>query len=193
LPEKLIERIIKTGSNENELVMDFFGGSGVTAAVAQKTKRRWILVEQGEQFYTIVLPRMKKVLSGEQSGISKAVNWNGSGFFKYYELEQYEDVLQKASYNDGEIFGLSNETSFKEYVFFNDVKLLESLKIDYEQKKIDVLINNIYPDIDLAESVSNVKKCFIKKISSDKVEYSNGLIIDLNNIDYRHIVKLIWW
>jgi len=78
--------------------MDFFLGSGTTTAVAHKMKRKWIGMEMGEHFYTYVLPRMKRVLAGERSGISRKVGWQGGGFFKYCELEQFEDVLSKAEY-----------------------------------------------------------------------------------------------
>lgn len=85
-PEKLIERIFTLGSNENDLVLDSFLGSGTTAAVAQKMNRRWIGIELGEHAVTHCYPRMKAVVDGEQGGISKAVNWKGGGGFKFYEL-----------------------------------------------------------------------------------------------------------
>jgi len=80
--------------------MDFFLGSGTTTAVAHKLSRKWIGVEMGEHFWTVVLPRMKKVLAYDKSGISKEQDvketYNektAGGFFKYQILEQYEDVL----------------------------------------------------------------------------------------------------
>jgi len=91
--EELIARGINISSKENDIVLDFFLGSGTTTAVAHKLKRKWIGVEMGDHFYTVVLPRMKKVLAGEKSGISKEVNWQGGGSFKYQALEQYEDAL----------------------------------------------------------------------------------------------------
>ncbi len=98
--ETLLKRVIESTSNEGDLVMDFFLGSGTTTAVAHKLKRKWIGIEMGEHFYTVVLPRMKKVLAYDKSGISKEkdvkakYNQNkAGGFFKYCELEQYEDTL----------------------------------------------------------------------------------------------------
>lgn len=85
-PEKLIERIIYLGSNENDIVLDSFLGSGTTAAVAHKMGRRWIGIELGEHAKTHCYPRLKAVVDGEQGGISKAVNWLGGGGFKFYEL-----------------------------------------------------------------------------------------------------------
>jgi adenine-specific DNA-methyltransferase len=98
--EILLKRVIESTSNEGDLVMDFFLGSGTTTAVAHKLKRKWIGVEMGEHFYTVVLPRMKKVLAYDRSGISKEKDVKekfnektAGGFFKYQILEQYEDAL----------------------------------------------------------------------------------------------------
>ena len=98
--EQLLQRVIQSTSNEGELVMDFFLGSGTTTAVAHKLQRKWIGVEMGEHFYSVVLPRMKKVLTYDKSGISNEkdvkdkYNKNrAGGFFKYQCLEQYEDTI----------------------------------------------------------------------------------------------------
>jgi adenine-specific DNA-methyltransferase len=86
-PEKLLDRIIHIGSNPGDLVLDSFAGSGTTGAVAHKMGRRWIMVELGEHCHTHIIPRLKKVVDGDdQGGISKAVNWQGGGGFRYYKL-----------------------------------------------------------------------------------------------------------
>jgi adenine-specific DNA-methyltransferase len=85
-PEKLIERILRISTEKNEIVLDSFLGSGTTAAVAHKMGRKWITVELGEHAITHCYPRLKQVVDGEQGGISKAVNWNGGGGFKFYTL-----------------------------------------------------------------------------------------------------------
>ena len=86
-PERLIQRVLTLGSNPGDLVLDSFLGSGTTAAVAQKMGRRWIGVEMGDHIYTHCIPRLHKVIDGEdQGGITKAVNWQGGGGFKFYEL-----------------------------------------------------------------------------------------------------------
>lgn len=86
-PERLIERILTLGSNEGDLVLDSFLGSGTTAAVAHKMGRRWIGVELGDHAYTHCAVRLQKVIDGsDQGGISKAQNWKGGGGFKFYEL-----------------------------------------------------------------------------------------------------------
>lgn len=86
-PERLIYRIIHTATNAGDLVLDSFAGSGTTGAVAHKMGRRWIMVELGEHCHTHIIPRLKKVIDGEdQGGITKAVNWRGGGGFRYYRL-----------------------------------------------------------------------------------------------------------
>lgn len=94
--EKLIERIIKAHTDENDIVLDFFGETGTTAAVAHKMKRRYILCEQLDKHVDIILRRMKKVIAGEQSGISKRNNWHGGGSFVYCELAQLNDKYLEA-------------------------------------------------------------------------------------------------
>lgn len=86
-PEKLLSRILDLATNPGDLVLDSFAGSGTTGAVAHKMGRRWIMVELGEHCHTHIVPRLKKVIDGEdQGGISKAVNWQGGGGFRYLRL-----------------------------------------------------------------------------------------------------------
>ena len=85
-PERLIKRVLEIASDEGDLVMDSFLGSGTTTAVAHKMGRRWIGIEMGEHAKTHCAVRMKKVVDGEQGGISKAVKWQGGGGFRFYEL-----------------------------------------------------------------------------------------------------------
>lgn len=86
-PERLIERILTLGSNPGDLVLDSFLGSGTTAAVAHKMGRRWIGIELGDHCDTHCVPRLKKVIDGEDAGgITKSANWRGGGGFRYYNL-----------------------------------------------------------------------------------------------------------
>ncbi|TVQ85263.1 MAG: site-specific DNA-methyltransferase [Micavibrio sp.] len=85
-PERLLQRVLHIATNENDLVLDSFLGSGTTAAVAHKMNRRWIGVEMGDHAATHCAPRLQKVIDGEQGGISKAVNWQGGGGFRFYRL-----------------------------------------------------------------------------------------------------------
>lgn len=92
-PEKLIERIIETLTTTHDLVLDFHLGSGTTAAVAHKMGRRYIGVEQMDYIQDITVERLKKVLEGEQGGISKAQNWHGGGSFVYCKLKEDANTL----------------------------------------------------------------------------------------------------
>lgn len=86
-PERLLQRIIHLATNTGDLILDSFAGSGTTGAVAHKMGRRWIMIELGEHCHTHIIPRMQKVIDGtDQGGISKAVNWQGGGGFRYYHL-----------------------------------------------------------------------------------------------------------
>lgn len=91
--EKLIERIIKNSTMEGDTILDFHLGSGTTAAVAHKMGRRYIGIEQMDYIEDIVVERLKKVINGEQGGISKAVNWQGGGSFVYCELKENSYIL----------------------------------------------------------------------------------------------------
>ena len=85
-PERLIQRILHIATNPGDLVLDSFLGSGTTAAVAHKMGRRYIGIEMGEHAVSHCVPRLRKVIEGEQGGISKSVNWQGGGGFRFYRL-----------------------------------------------------------------------------------------------------------
>ncbi|MFA6760169.1 MAG: site-specific DNA-methyltransferase [Sulfuricurvum sp.] len=90
-PEQLLYRIISMATKENDLVMDFHLGSGTTCAVAHKMNRRYIGIEQMDYIEDIAVQRLKKVIDGEQGGISRAVNWSGGGDFIYAELKTIDN------------------------------------------------------------------------------------------------------
>lgn len=85
-PERLVQRVLQVATNPGELVLDSFLGSGTTAAVAQKMGRRYIGIEMGDHAETHCQPRLLKVVDGEKGGISEAVNWEGGGGFRFYQL-----------------------------------------------------------------------------------------------------------
>jgi adenine-specific DNA-methyltransferase len=86
-PEALIQRALFLATSPGDLVLDSFAGSGTTGAVAHKMGRRWIMVELGEHCHTHIIPRLKKVIDGEdKGGITESVNWKGGGGFRYYRL-----------------------------------------------------------------------------------------------------------
>lgn len=163
-PEKLLQRIIESTSNEDDIVMDFFLGSGTAAAVAHKLKRKWIGIEMNNYFDELVLNRMKRVLNGEQKGISKEINWQGGGFFKYHILEQYEDSLENIEFSDFQ----PSLYEFKDYF----VKYM----LDWETKKSNTFLN-----IDKLQDPFNYKlKIFsnylLKTVNVDLVETFNYLL-----------------
>ncbi|WP_305867037.1 site-specific DNA-methyltransferase [Helicobacter pylori] len=97
-PEALLKRILEISTQENDLVCDFFAGSGTTCAVAHKMKRKYIGIEMGEHFESVILPRLKKVIGGFKSGAAK--EFDGGGVIKVYALESYEEILRKIKYED---------------------------------------------------------------------------------------------
>ncbi len=118
-PESLIQRILEVSTNENDLVLDFFAGSGTTCAVAHKMKRRYIGIEQMDYIETITKERLKKVIEGEQGGISKKCDFKGGGSFVYAELKEVNleikrQILNAKSANECQkIFNDLNERFLK--------------------------------------------------------------------------------
>lgn len=192
-PETLLKTLILSSSDKSDIVMDFFLGSGTTAAVAHKLGRKWIGVEMGDYFYSKDLPRMKKVLAGDQAGISEEVNWKGGGFFKYYEIEQYEDALRKVKYVKSETLEGFDEDPYNQYIFLKDPKMLDAVEIDYSKNKVNVDLGKLYSNIDIPETLSNLAGKWIKRINPDSVEYEDGEKVDIINVDYKIVKQLIWW
>lgn len=95
-PERLLHNLIKSMTEEGDIVLDFCLGSGTTSAVAHKMNRRWIGIEQMDYIETVSKERLKKVINGEQGGISKDTDWQGGGSFVYLELKKYnQDFLDR--------------------------------------------------------------------------------------------------
>ncbi|MFA5791438.1 MAG: site-specific DNA-methyltransferase [Candidatus Paceibacterota bacterium] len=190
--EILLQRAIQTSSKEGDMVLDFFIGGATTQAVAQKLNRKWIGVEIGEQFEQFNKPRIKKVIFGEQVGISKELvaEYSGGGFFKYYELEQYEDALKKAVYNP-------NEKELENIDFSLSEKQAKiALNVDLKKEKAHFAFEKLYPDVDISETISNLLGKKIKKITKDKVIFEDDYEVDLNNLDFeknKSLKKLIYW
>ena len=166
--EELLERIVISASANGEAIFDFFSGSGTTQAVAQKLGRKWLGVEMGDHFNTVILPRMKKVLSGHQSGISKETGYKGGGAFKYYALEQYEETLRNARYEDGEQLEIDSAKSpFAQYVFFADDKLAPAITRENG-------LPSMYPDIDIAETLANALGMPVRARTADSVVFADS-------------------
>ena len=180
--------------------MDFFAGSGTTAHAVMNLnredggKRKYILVEMGEHYRTVILPRIKKVAFSSAWKDGKANGGQGlSHFVKYYDLEQYEDVLRRARYADADLFDNPYEDPYQRYVFLRDVKLLEALEVDPQKNAVHVHPERLYPDIDLAETLSQRRGKWIKHITAQCVEFQDGEKLSLTDPDWQVIKPLIWW
>jgi len=98
-PEGLLRRILQIGSSQGDWVLDSFAGSGTTGAVAHKMGRKWIMIELGNHCQTHIVPRLHKVVSGEDTGgVSELGNWQGGGGFRYYRLAP--SLLQKDKFDN---------------------------------------------------------------------------------------------
>lgn len=207
-PESLLKRIISISSSQGSIIFDFFSGSGTTINTAHKLKRKWIGVEMGDYFYTTILPRLKETINGksrrEPCGISKQINWEGGGFFKYYELEQYEDTLRNMRYKDNTPTDLfDTKKAFEQYIFLADEKFAHVLKVNGDNLEID--FDNLYPNIDFAETISNLLGLPIKKITKTSVILQDGdrekeIKTDYKNMSndeklefIRLLRPLLWW
>ena len=147
--ESVLDRVICSSSHGESITLDFFSGSGTTQSVSQKLGRKWLGVEMGAHFHTVILPRMKKVIGGHQSGISKQIEYRGGGAFKYYSLEQYEETLKNASYND-------------------------------DKSALEINIHDLYSDIDIAESLSNILGKPIRHRTAESVTFADGAMEKIN-------------
>lgn len=132
-PEKLLQRIIESSSNEGDVVLDFFLGTGTTAAVAHKLNRRYIGIEQMDYIETAICERMKKVVTGaDQDGISPATNWKGGGSFIYCELLEQNSKIVTDIINADEpsIMSIYDEVINSPFAlnYKIDVEILKSLK-----------------------------------------------------------------
>lgn len=215
-PEALLQRIIKASSDENSIILDFFAGSGTTCAVALKLGRKFLGVEMGEHFYKVVIPRLKKVIAGFQSGISKETEYKGGGAFRYYELESYEEALANCEYvlkigNDKKINSIPyniNDYYNENIDFYEGIidyrksrKLIKKLN-KAENKPITINMSAEYrEEFDIFQTIANIMNLKIKRLFLDKngvesCEYDNGEVLNIENVDlykYPKLKSLIWW
>ncbi len=175
-PEALLQRIIEISTNENDIVMDFFAGSGTTLAVAHKMKRKWIGIEQMDYIETITKERLKKVIEGEQGGISKAINWQGGGNFVYAELMPLNAIYKEKIQNlngEKELDNIYQELKTKAF-------------LDYRVDINEILKDKEFENLDL-ESKKEILK-FVLDSNMDYVLYG-----DIKDEDYalsKEIIKL---
>lgn len=215
-PEALLQRIIKASSNEDSIILDFFAGSGTSVAAAQKLGRKWLGIEMGEHFYKVILPRLKKVIAGFQSGISKECDYQGGGAFRYYELESYEEALKECEYVLAD-FQCERKTS---KIADNNIEAIYPAKdyqkaqkiIDYRKSRklikklnkgetITLDMSGYRKEFDLFHTLANlqglkIKRLFLDSKGIESCEFDNGDIVSLEQIDlhtYPKLKNLIWW
>ncbi|MGL2619555.1 DNA methyltransferase [Helicobacter pylori] len=172
-PEALLQRILEISTKENDLVLDFFAGSGTTCAVAHKMKRRYIGIEQMDYIETITKERLKKVIEGEQGGISKKCDFKGGGSFVYAELKEVNSGIKKQILN-----AKSTDECLK---IFND---LNERFLKRTDGKIDEIDSEEFQKLDLNEQK---RKCCTSLDSNE--DYLNLGDIDEDAWEIDEITK----
>ena len=160
-PEFLISKLLEISTKPNDLVLDFHLGSGTTAAVAHKMGRKYIGIEQMDYIEDIAVERMKKVIEGEQGGISKATNWQGGGSFVYCELKENSQILLNKIKEATE----ENILKIKEEIY-NDNRIVPYITRD-ELEKVNEEFKNL--------KVEDKKRVLIDLIDKNKlyINYSD--------------------
>lgn len=182
--EKLIKRIVEAHTEPNDLVLDFFGGSGTTAAVCMKLNRKFIICEQLDVQLDIMSRRLRNVIQGDGCGISNSVNWTGGGSFVYCELKDLNQIYIKQIQNAGsdpQLIELYNKISKSKFInskvkpcnIESNVSDFESLSTESKRKLLIQLLDlNMlyvnYSDIDDEEyKVSDGDKSFNRRFYGD--------------------------
>jgi len=163
-PEELIRSIIDVTTSEKDLVLDFFMGSATTQAVAHKMNRRYIGIEQMDYINTVSVPRLQKVIEGEQGGISEDVEWKGGGSFVYVELMEKNRGFLKSIQNAKTLAELQDVLDF----------MLEEAEIDF---RVD--LEKAESELE-GKSLNEQKKCLIKIIDKNQLYYNYSEIDDEN-------------
>ena len=151
-PEGLLKRIIELGTNEGDMILDFFAGSGTTMAVAHKIKRKYIGIEQMDYIETVTVERMKKVIDGLEVGISNEVNWNGGGDFVYFELlnlnNSFFQIISKAKTKEDllDIFNVITESPFLSYHLKN--QNIADFMLNIKNNEIDTIKKVLFDILD---------------------------------------------
>ncbi|CAM3422126.1 site-specific DNA-methyltransferase [Campylobacter upsaliensis] len=215
-PERLLKRICEIASNQDSIILDFFAGSGTSVAAAQKLGRKWLGIEMGEHFYKVILPRLKKVIGGFQSGISKECDYQGSGAFRYYELESYEEALKECEYvltdcqcenKTGKEIGNNAEVIYPAKDYQKAQKIIDYRKSRKLIKKLNkgetitLDMSGYRKEFDLFHTLANlqglkIKRLFLDSKGIESCEFDNGDIVSLEQIDlhtYPKLKNLLWW
>lgn len=161
-PERLIYNLIKISSEENDLVLDFFMGSGTTAAIAHKMNRQYIGIEQMDYIETVAVERLKKVIDGEQGGISQDVAWSGGGSFIYAELMDKNSTFIDAV--------LNSKHSAELKAIFDDMKATLDFDFRVDLQEVDQSIWD--------EDLEIQKKILVKIIDKNQLYHNYSEIDD---------------
>ena len=162
-PEGTLKRVIEIGSNEGDLVLDFFMGSATTQAVAMKMHRRFIGIEQMDYINTVSVPRLQKVIEGEQGGISKDVNWQGGGSFVYAEL------MEK---NGGFIHDVEKAANTTELLAVFD-RMKNTADFDF---RVD--LDKFEAELNTFESLADQKRELLRILDKNQLYYNYANIDD---------------
>ncbi len=204
-PVSLYEELISACSLEgsNSIILDYFAGSGTTAHAVMNLnredggRRKYLLVEMGDHFQTVILPRIKKVAFCSKwkdgSPVFDADEGGMRHCFKYYALESYEEALRRAHYEDADLFHDPARDPYHAYVFLPDRKLLDAVEADPDEDKVRFHPERLYPDIDLAETLSHLKGKWIRRITADFVEFEDGERMSLTDPDWPTLKPMVWW
>lgn len=203
-----IKKIAEEDDAEEGEVLDVVN-EAIVEVISETAKEKTVLMKK-----IGILGRMKIVLRGDKQfkaihspvvrkpHLSKDINWQGGGFFKYYSLEQYEEVLSHTKYskdNTPMLFD-GNKSIFAQYIFNGDQKLTNIVKT--QGKDIKINLEEIYSDIDVAETLSNITGKHIAKKTTDTVEFIDGTIEKINpsnmtqeeKMHFIELIKpLVWW
>lgn len=179
-PESLIKRIIELATKENDIVMDFHLGSGTTATTAHKMNRQYIGVEQMDYIETLAVERLKKVINGEQGGISKSVNWQGGGEFVYFELKKYNqnfiDKITNAN-NIDELLIIWDEMKLKSFLNYNvDIQRQEKHIEDFKELSLEEQKRHLIEILDKNQLYTNLSSIGDKDFdcSEEEVKTTKG-------------------
>lgn len=193
-PMRLIKDILKIsttptlegGETPSSLVLDFFAGSGTTLATALKMGRKFIGVEMGEHFDTVILPRLIKTLSGVQSGISKECEYRGGGIVKYYSLESYEQILRTLSLDKPP----KDYITYSQKYGFSDPFLFDTKLSNFFNENLELDFSKIYKNIDLKETLLNATGREVKEIDfkSNEVLFKDEGKGNLIELLKRHLI-----
>lgn len=169
-PEFLISKLLEISTKPNDLVLDFHLGSGTTAAVAHKMGRRYIGIEQMDYIENITVERMKKVIEGEQGGISKAVNWQGGGSFIYCELKENANTLLKIIEEASE----KNIFEIKEKIYADNRIVPYISREELKSKDKDFTKFDLKAKKDILREIVDKNKLYVNYSDMEDEEYSIG-------------------